>query len=70
MQFLKELINSDKYSQRVEGVDDVIPSGREDYVDLPKPGVKKKKKTVFPTTDSAENSIINTLWQYQNADAS
>lgn len=71
MQFLKELMNSDKYSPQAEGVEDVIPSGREDYVDLPKPGVRgKKKKKSFPTTDPAENSLINTIWQYQNADAS
>lgn len=71
MQFLKELLNRDKYPLQTEGVQDVIPGEPEDYVDLPKTsGAKKKKKKSFPTTDPAENSLINTIWKYQNADAS
>lgn len=68
MQFLKELLEMSNLS---EGTEDIIPDGSEEYVQLPKPGInKKKKKKSFPTTDSAENSLINTLWKYQNADAS
>jgi hypothetical protein len=45
--------------------------GRDDYVELPKPEPKgKKKRKTFPSSDSAENSLINTIWYYQNADAS
>lgn len=79
MVFLKELLErskhcnisseADKYLPQTEGVDDIVDTGRSDYVTLPKSSGKKKKKT-FPTTDSAENSLINTLWYYQNADAS
>jgi hypothetical protein len=79
MQLLRELLDfpkyrtisveGDKYSPCTEGVDDVI-AGQEEYVQLPKSSTKKKKKKSFPTTDSTENSLINTLWNYQNADAS
>lgn len=55
-------------SELLEGVDDIVDYGS--YVPLPKPGKKRKKgKVVDPTTDAAMNSIINTQWHYQNADA-
>lgn len=53
-----------------EEVDDISNSKDVPYVDLPsKPPVVKKKKK-FPLSDRAENSLINTIWLYQNADAS
>lgn len=70
MRFLKELLEHDKYLLQTEGVDAEITTNQPNYVQLPKPTSKKKKKKSFPTSDSAENSLINTLWLYQNADAS
>ena len=59
-----------KYSVQTEAVNDIVDD-RENYVELPdvdeKPSKKKKR---FPTSDKAENSLIQTLWFYQNADAS
>ena len=50
-----------------EEVDDISNSKDVPYVDLPsKPPVVKKKKK-FPLSDRAENSLINTIWLYQNA---
>lgn len=57
----------------VEGVDAAPEDPRdEEYVELPKPesGKTRGKRKAFPTTDKAENSLINTIWLYQNADAS
>lgn len=39
-----------------------------DYVNLPDPKKQKGKKKAR-TTDSKENSIIDTIWQSSNADA-
>lgn len=63
--------NPDKYTVQqltVEAVDDIVNTGP-DYVPMQKPRRKIKKGKV-PTTDRAENSLINTLWFYGNADAS
>jgi hypothetical protein len=55
----------DKYRETlVDGVNDIVNYG-EKYVQAP-----KKRKKRMPATDPATNSIINTLWHYQNADAS
>lgn len=86
MQLLQELLlythvktvaeagQTDKYlpSKTVEGVDANPPSPKQDdYVELPTPAkVKQKRKRKFPTTDNAENSLIDNIWLYQNADAS
>lgn len=33
-------------------------------------GKKTKKRKHFPSTTSAEDTLINTLWTYNNSDAS
>lgn len=70
MKFLQEL------SLLSEEVDDIINDQDQDYVPLPDKGSsdknskhKKTKKSKFPTSDAAEDSLINTLWRYNNADA-
>lgn len=74
--FAPERSPSDKYNTHetasvIEGVDDEVNLGA-DYVPMVKPGSKKtsKKKKAEPSTDKAENSLINTLWFYNNSDAS
>lgn len=64
MDLLKQL-----YQIIHEQVDDLPP--QTDYVPLPKPTAKKKKakRQQFPTTDSAQNSLIDYLWMNQNSDA-
>ncbi len=80
MQLLRELLSfpalGDKYSPKnaavgvSEQVDNIVSVGQ-DYVPMVKPGhTSKKKKRQQPTTDRAENSLINTLWFYNNSDAS
>lgn len=54
----------DKYA--AESVDNIADTNTE-YVPLIK---KKAKKRRFPTSDRAENSLINTQWFYSNSDAS
>lgn len=48
-------------------VDDIVKNQTK-YVRLPKPGKKRNKKD-FPVTTKAQNSLIQTLWAYQGADA-
>lgn len=53
-----------------EEVDDIQNQKDQPYVQLPQPAKKKKTKTKRePTTDAAENSLINTIWAYSNSDA-
>lgn len=53
-----------------EEVDDIQNQNDQPYVQLPQPTKKKKNKTKNePTTDAAENSLINTTWSYSNSDA-
>lgn len=52
-----------------EEVDNIPDSNAEEYANLPK-NTKKTKKNKFPLSDKAENSLINNIWLYQNADAS
>jgi len=57
---------ADKYRQTlIDGVNDIVNYRDAQYVPMPK---KRKKRN--RTTDVAQNSIINTLWHYQSADAS
>lgn len=53
-----------RLGEEVDNIVDVKP----DYVPMHKPTKLSKKKK--PTTDKAENSLINTLWFYNNSDAS
>ncbi len=65
MDFLQELYST--ISEQVDG----LPT-QTDYVPLPKSSTTKKKKEKrpqFPTTDTAQNSLINYLWLNQNSDA-
>lgn len=51
-------------------VDNEINLGA-DYVPMVKPGSKGKGKAkTYPTTDAAENSLVQSLWFYNNSDAS
>lgn len=51
-------------------VDNEINLGA-DYVPMVKPGGKGKgKNKTFPTTDAAQNSLVQSLWFYNNSDAS
>lgn len=67
---------SDKYSQhgttRVsEEIDNIVDTGP-DYVPMQKPSTtskSRKKAKRQPTTDQAQNSLINTIWFYNNSDA-
>lgn len=78
MKLLRELLDAasspnasdDKYQPQMEGVDCIAASDR-DYVPLPKPGKLKKKgkRSTQPSTDKAENSLINNIWFYNNSDA-
>jgi hypothetical protein len=65
MNLLRELLSKAPVQ---ESVDD-ITNGGETYVQLPTDSKKKKKKKGAPTSDKAENSLINTIWHYNNADA-
>lgn len=66
----------DKYVQEDAPADDDGSVDNEinlgpDYVPMVKPGSKGKgKNKTFPTTDKAENSLVQTLWFYNNSDAS
>ena len=72
-------IPSDKYSLHEDSksedeenngqVDNEAIAGP-DYVPMVKPGKSGKGKKHEPTTDKAENSLINTLWFYNQSDAS
>jgi hypothetical protein len=69
--FSERKLVSDKYDiqqMTVESVDAIVSTGP-DYVPMQKPR-RKLKKGKEPTTDRAQNSLINTLWFYGNADAS
>lgn len=62
--FTLETTMADKYA--AESVDNIVDVGP-DYVPMVK---KKAKKRRFPTSDRAENNLINTQWFYNNSDAS
>ena len=65
MSLLQEL-----YQISTEQVDSLPSAGT--YIPLPdesKPKRKKTKRTAFPSTDNAQNSLINFIWFAQNADA-
>lgn len=67
MTLLQEL-----YASVTEEIDS-LPT-QQKYVPLPSPVQKpirgkKKKKAQEPTTDNAQNSLINYLWANQNSDA-
>jgi len=60
------------YASVSEEIDSLPPQQK--YVPLPSPVQKmsrgkKKKNAQEPTTDSAQNSLINYLWANQNSDA-
>lgn len=73
--FVARTPSSDKYPTTTsavavsEEVNDIVDVGP-DYVPMVKPGNASKKKRRQPTTDKAENSLINTRWFYNNSDAS
>lgn len=67
MTLLQEL-----YASVTEEIDS-LPT-QQKYVPLPSPVQKttrgkKKKNAKEPTTDNAQNSLINYLWTNQNSDA-
>lgn len=68
MTLLQEL-----YASVAEEIDS-LPT-QQSYVPLPSPakkqprGKKKQKGEKEPTTDNAQNSLINYLWANQNSDA-
>lgn len=66
---LCDLVKLVQHSSVVEGVDDEVNLGP-DYVPMVKPGKNSKKKHGVPATDGAQNSLIQTLWFYNNSDAS
>ena len=69
MKLLRELLSnkfSDPHKYAYESVDDIVDTGP-DYVPMKK---KKAKNRRFPTTDKAENALINNIWFYNNSDAS
>lgn len=63
---------TDKYQHNLttEEVDDIVDLGP-DYVPMQTPTKKVKKKARNqPTTDAAQNQLIQSLWFYNNSDAS
>lgn len=75
--FTERTTVSDKYTPSTitrssvkEGVDEIVDTGP-DYVPMNKPGKTKgiKGKKRQPTTDSAQNALINNLWFMNNSDA-
>jgi len=75
--FTKRQPVSDKYSSSTttcdrveESVDQIVDTGP-DYIPMNKPGktVSRKGKKRQPTTDSAQNALINNLWFMNNSDA-
>lgn len=64
----KSVKSDNKYTRRKINDFDDIGDTVDTYVQLPNP--QDTKKGQFPTTDKAQNSLINYLWLYQNSDAS
>ena len=67
---LDELI-CEKAPQNNDGaINNIVNSADPLYVPLPQPSTLKGKKKKIPSTDRAQNSLIQTLWFYNNSDAS
>ena len=75
--FTKLTTVSNKYSLSTttrdhveEGVDEIVDTGP-DYIPMNKPGKTKSRtgKKRQPTTDSAQNALVNNLWFMNNSDA-
>ena len=75
--FTKRQPVSDKYvpstttrDSVAEGVDEIVDTGP-DYIPMNKPGKtrSRKGKKRQPTTDSAQNALVNNLWFMNNSDA-
>lgn len=65
---LRELM--EKRSREDDNADEkpaTAPNG-DIYVDLPN-AAKQRKKKQYPTTSKSQNSLIQTLWYYADADA-
>ena len=72
MGILKQLFESKLSSTDNGAINDFEPSDDELPLSLPEPipnGKRTDKKKRFPSTDKAQNSLIQTLWTYNNADA-
>lgn len=71
MGILKLLFESKLSSTDNGAINDFEPSIDELPLALPKPNPngKRSNKKRIPMTDKAQNSLIQTLWTYNNADA-